>query len=163
MKLGPWWSWFTGWHKWLFAVSFMYIVKNRQESMCCLVVRSSYAGKRKNNNNNKRRTWLEKQPFSSANIGHKSELVNKVRNLFIVFLASHWITAELLYILASVAAQSIQLANPNKENGYWIAIAHLWKKFLLFVSMIAVKICSCYENMTHTLQVYFLLFFLFFF
>lgn len=66
----------------------MYIAKNWQESTCCFV-RCVYTEKRKNKDNNEKRMQLGKPPLSAANIAHKSELINKARNLFIAFLASH--------------------------------------------------------------------------
>lgn len=50
-------------------------------------VRCVYTEKRKNKD--KKRMWLEKPPLSAENIVHKSELINKARNLFIAFLANH--------------------------------------------------------------------------
>lgn len=67
----------------------MYIAKNWQESICCFVIRCVYTEKQKNKDNNKKRMWLEKPSLSEENIAHKSELINKARNLFIAFLASH--------------------------------------------------------------------------
>lgn len=98
------------------AVFFMYIVKNWQEAICCLVVRSSYTVKRKNNiDDNKKRMGLEKQPLSLLQTLPTNQLINKVRNLFIVFLESHGITAELLYSSALTAAPSIQLVILNNR------------------------------------------------
>lgn len=99
-----------------------------------------------------KREWGLKNSLSLLQTLLTNQLINKARNLFIAFLASHGITAELLYSLALMAAPSIQLVIPSKENGYWIVIAHSWPFFLLLVSVIPLKVCSCQENVIHTLQ-----------
>lgn len=92
----------------------MYITKNWQGSVCCFIVRCVYTEKQKNKDNHKNRMWLEKPPLSAENIAHEPELINKARNLFITFLASHWITSEIFYSLKSLAALSIRPVILNK-------------------------------------------------